>query len=154
MRPPLLAALMILASCDAEPPPSPVEAASAKVRTVEVPAEALPTDKQIAAAINYRLARNIDAMEARGVIVEPDMMRSVVRKAQCRFAPRSRSRAHCRYEYHRSPIAKRSYVEAVEWVASMKDWEALSGTFVHMRESAPAGLPERLVWREAGPVTR
>ena len=142
---------MLLAGCEAAPKAAapPAKAERAEASAVEVAAPGPPTDEQIAAAIDHRIYRNIAAMEAGGAIVEPDMMRSVVRKSECRFVAQSRSRAHCRYEYHRSPDNGRSYEEAVEWVAWQKDWEALSGTFVHVREPGPSGAPGQTRWQEA-----
>lgn len=103
----------------------------------EVPAEALPSDEALASALDGEIHDSV-WNPPEGVIVEPDGMRFVVRNARCAFQAGSRSRAVCTYEYHRSP-AHRDHEAAAKWVSWLKDWQAATRRFDHVRPARGDG---------------
>jgi hypothetical protein len=144
-RPAALALLSLLAACGQAGGNETAQAGNSLPRTrgvpaeVEIPAPALPTDEQLANALDAEASRqNMNLPD--DVIVEPDMMRAVVRDARCAFAAGSRSRAVCSFEHNRSPM-ERDHEAAVAWVARLHDWRRVTRTFAFMRQACCRAEP-------------
>lgn len=100
---------------------------------VEIAAPALPTDAQIAEALEGRLQKAIwDVPE--GVIPEPDGLRAVVRNVRCTPLAAGASRTRCSFEEARSPMRFTDHEKAAEWVHRTGRWTASSAVFAYESE--------------------
>lgn len=111
---------------------------------VEVAAPGLPTDAEIAEALEGKVQKGI-SNPPEGVIPEPDGLRAVVRDVRCSRLAEGGSRTICTFKEARSPMRFTNHDEAAEWVSETGRWTASSATFVYESE-AVGGLKTR-GWR-------